>query len=103
MSLVLFFKLVIIIALIFYFFDIPKYFPQNRHRRNSRSNNSGGLGTKFRQFQENIKCAPLRNKILKRVDRATADRLINAMKYKHPGKGESWYLEKVIYDLERGR
>ena len=31
----------------------------------------------------------------------TAQRLIDLQKAKHPGQLESWYLDKVIYDLER--
>jgi len=31
----------------------------------------------------------------------TAQRLINLEKNKHPGQSESWYLDKVIYDLRR--
>ena len=35
-------------------------------------------------------------------DRAdTAQRLVNLEKMKHPGQPESWYLDKVIYDLQR--
>lgn len=30
-----------------------------------------------------------------------AERLINLEKIKHPGQSESWYLDKVIYDLRR--
>jgi hypothetical protein len=31
----------------------------------------------------------------------TAERLINLEKIKHPNQSESWYLDKVIYDLKR--
>ncbi|WP_036488501.1 hypothetical protein [Myxosarcina sp. GI1] len=31
----------------------------------------------------------------------TAQRLINLEKIKHPGHSQSWYLDKVIYDLRR--
>lgn len=31
----------------------------------------------------------------------TAQRLIDLEKIKHPGQSESWYLDKVIYDLRR--
>ena len=31
----------------------------------------------------------------------TAQRLINLEKIKHPGQSESWYLDKVVYDLRR--
>lgn len=41
--------------------------------------------------------------LLKRVDDETATRLINSEKQKNPGQPESWYLDKVLYDLKRGR
>ncbi|AFY56996.1 hypothetical protein Riv7116_4577 [Rivularia sp. PCC 7116] len=48
-------------------------------------------------------CKALRRKLLNLVHHNTADRLINSAKRQHPGKSERWYLEKVIYDLQRGR
>ncbi len=34
-------------------------------------------------------------------DRALAQRLLNHVRQKHPGKSQTWYIEKVLYDLER--
>ena len=34
-------------------------------------------------------------------DRALAKRLLENAILKHPGKSNSWYIEKVIYDIER--
>ncbi len=34
---------------------------------------------------------------------ATANRLVNGEKRRHPNQTQQWYLEKVIYDLQRGR
>ena len=31
------------------------------------------------------------------------DRQIKLLQEKHPGRTEEWYLEKIIYDLERDR
>jgi hypothetical protein len=31
------------------------------------------------------------------------DRQIQLLQQKHPGRSEKWYLEKIIYDLERDR
>lgn len=45
----------------------------------------------------------LRRAILKKVDRQTAIRLIDLEKRKNPGRSVSWYLEKVLYNLDRGR
>lgn len=36
-------------------------------------------------------------------ERATANRLLNQVKSKNPSKSVDWYVEKVIYDLERDR
>ena len=33
----------------------------------------------------------------------TIDRYIASLKERHPGHDEEWYLEKVIYDLEKDR
>ncbi len=40
---------------------------------------------------------------LLRGDTATAKRLLKQQRQQHPGKSDNWYLEKVIYDLERDR
>ena len=34
-------------------------------------------------------------------DRALAKRLLENARLKHPGKSNNWYIEKVIYDIER--
>ncbi|MEM1368287.1 MAG: hypothetical protein AAGG02_09765 [Cyanobacteria bacterium P01_H01_bin.15] len=36
-------------------------------------------------------------------DQGAANRLLNLEHRKHPGKTEQWYIEKVIYDLQRDR
>ena len=36
-------------------------------------------------------------------DRDTASRLLSQIKIKNPNKSINWYVEKVIYDLERDR
>ncbi|MBD2342860.1 hypothetical protein [Anabaena subtropica] len=36
-------------------------------------------------------------------DVATAKRLLRQQRQLHRGKSDNWYLEKVIYDLERDR
>ena len=33
----------------------------------------------------------------------TIDRQIERLKERYPGRSEEWYLEKIIYDLERDR
>jgi hypothetical protein len=41
--------------------------------------------------------------ILLKGDVATAKRLLLQQRRRNPGKPDNWYLEKVIYDLERDR
>ncbi len=31
----------------------------------------------------------------------TIDRYVANLKKRHPGRSEEWYLEKIVYDLER--
>jgi hypothetical protein len=58
--------------------------------------NKGGLGRKGYSLQK---------KLLRMLhhDQATVDRLLSSAELKHPGRSQQWYLEKVIYDLERDR
>lgn len=41
--------------------------------------------------------------ILLHDDKATANRLLSQVKRNNPNKSINWYVEKVIYDLERDR
>ncbi len=63
------------------------------------------LGNAIQSYCENAKCTNLRRELLNRVHSRedTANRLIALAKQQNPGKSESWYLEKVIWDLKRGR
>lgn len=45
----------------------------------------------------------LRKQLYRLVDRKTGDRLIAWEKQKNPHQSESWYLEKIIYDIRRHR
>ena len=45
----------------------------------------------------------LQSKLLNRLDRDVAERLVSSAKRSNPGKSEQWYWEKVIYDLNRDR
>ncbi|MDM9381174.1 hypothetical protein QUB80_10710 [Chlorogloeopsis sp. ULAP01] len=40
---------------------------------------------------------------LLRGDVSAAKRLLKHQRQLHPGKSDNWYLEKVIYDLQRDR
>jgi hypothetical protein len=59
------------------------------------------IQTWYHQMQVDIECAPLRKKLLRIVTQDTAERLIALAKSKSPGRSERWYLEKVLYDLQR--
>ncbi len=54
---------------------------------------------------ENVSLGGLKQELLTLVhgNPATANRLLNGEKRLHPNHKEKWYLEKVIYDLQRGR
>jgi hypothetical protein len=80
--------LLIIIAII-----LTLLINKNRHR----------VGNAYHPRQSDRGCKNLRRKLLNLVHRDIADRLIDCAKRQHPGKSERWYLEKVIYDLQRGR
>lgn len=63
------------------------------------------LRDKFQDWLEQSKCDALRRELLGLVQQQedVADRLIDNAKSQYPGNTESWYLEKVIYDLKRDR
>lgn len=67
----------------------------NRNRRR--------VGNGNRVYRSDGGCKALRHKLSQKVNRDVAERLIRLEKLQHPGKSERWYLEKVIYDLQRGR
>jgi hypothetical protein len=60
------------------------------------------LGTPTHITKANSK---LQRKLLRLLheDVRTADRLITQASFRYPGKAPDWYVEKVIYDLERDR
>jgi hypothetical protein len=61
------------------------------------------LNSWWQQYREATHSNRLQHEllILVRGQSDTAERLINLEKIKHPGQSESWYLDKVIYDLRR--
>lgn len=61
------------------------------------------LVSQLNRMNEQRKCYHLRQQLSKRVPISTADRLVDYEKIQYPGKTESWYLDKVLYDLTRGR
>lgn len=71
----------------------------------SRLKSSTNHTENFNHFPKGKVSAQLQSRLLILVggNVATAERLIESEKEKNPGKTESWYWEKVIYDLERDR
>ncbi|MGL5078449.1 MAG: hypothetical protein ACRDBG_21845 [Waterburya sp.] len=57
----------------------------------------------WQQYRETQRSSKLHHEllILLHGQSETAKRLINLEKIKHPGQLESWYLDKVVYDLRR--
>ena len=61
----------------------------------------------WQQYREAVRCSNLREELRLLLyggtgnEEATAQKLINVEKSIHPGELESWYLEKVIYNLRR--
>ncbi|MGM0651856.1 MAG: hypothetical protein ACQES4_03615 [Bacillota bacterium] len=60
------------------------------------SSGKGKAGTKRKELRQLLNLPP---------DSAdqTIDRYIASLKERHPGHDEEWYLDKVIYDLEKDR
>lgn len=90
-----------LVAVVWVIIRASEEFRSSPHRRSMDSQaqskrHQGGLGRKGYSLQK---------KLLRMLhhDQATVDRLLRAAEYRHPGRSQQWYLEKVIYDLERDR
>jgi uncharacterized protein HemY len=83
----------IAIALLVLIFLYRHDFPGVRPRR---AHSSGRTGRASHHLQ---------TKLLKLMhgDRQGAERLIRQARLKYGGKSDNWYVEKVIFDLERDR
>lgn len=68
-----------------------------------RASTKQGFTEKFKDKLEQRRCTPLKKELLQRFKPDTAERLIRLAKLQNPGKPEYWYLEKVLYDVKRGR
>jgi hypothetical protein len=73
-----------------------------RNRPSSKRTFNRRLGAPTGSTRANPK---LQRKLLRLLhkDARVADRLITQASFKYPGKAPDWYVEKVIYDLERDR
>lgn len=57
----------------------------------------------YRNYRQAMTRSQLRSELYALVhgQKDTAQRLIDLEQVRHPGHSESWYLDKVIYDLRR--
>ena len=57
----------------------------------------------WQQYREADRSGKLHHELMTLVhgQSDTAQRLVDLEKIKHPGQSESWYLDKVVYDLRR--
>ncbi len=60
----------------------------------------GGITSKENQLR--ARCKSLLNLPPEEADQ-TLDRLIQRQQEKNPGKTEEWYLDKILYDLEKDK
>ena len=96
--------LIVVVALAFliYLFNSSLKSGRLQRRIKQRSINPS-LREKCQQRLEQWRCISLKRELLRRVQPDTASRLISSAKLRTPDKPERWYLEKVLYDLKRGR
>lgn len=77
-------------------FQIPKKPRRSPQQRQGKWSSSYRNDPRNRELQHRLIG-------LLRGDIATAKRLLKQQRQLHKGKSDNWYLEKVIYDLERDR
>ena len=62
------------------------------------------FGDRFQSFIEDWQAEGLSKELLELVcDHERAERLLKASRKNYSGKSKKWHLEKIIYDLKRGR
>lgn len=97
--------LLILVACVVYLISPFTFAGKSRRseQRRRKASVKQGFTEKFQDKLEQWRCAPLKRELLRRFRPDTAERLIRLAKLEHPGKPEYWYLEKVLYDVKRGR
>lgn len=75
------------------------------HSKSPRSTSKASSGSQDKKIRLDQASRELQNQLLRSLhgDRELAIRLLSQVKTKNPGKPVDWYVEKVIYDLERDR
>ena len=83
--------------------DIPDAYSNNHRVKEYREMKTNILNKWWQGYRESDRSNKLHHElmILLHGQSDTAQRLIDLEKIKHPGQSESWYLDKVIYDLKR--
>jgi len=62
------------------------------------------FGDRLQAMSEDWQAGNLNKELLELVrDRQVAERLLEASRKNNPSKPKKWHLEKIIYDLKRGR
>lgn len=96
--------LIVVIALAFLIYLFNSNLKSRRlQRRRKPTSIKMGFIEKFKKRLEQWRCVPLKRELLRRLQPDTASRLIASARFKNPDQPEHWYLEKVLYDLNRGR
>lgn len=83
-------------AFFMYLFEFLEKLSTRTRRPQSKSSSS------WRTDPKNIGLQAKLLNLLHR-DKSTANRLLQQQRRMNPGKSDKWYLEKVIWDLERDR
>lgn len=94
------YALIIVLSILAIFDSFPSlksYLPWNQSLRPK-----GNISHSYRNDPKN---RHLQHQLIGmlRGDTALAKRLLKQQRKIHPGRSDNWYLEKVIYDLERDR
>ncbi|MBD2360040.1 hypothetical protein H6G36_02300 [Anabaena minutissima FACHB-250] len=99
----LFFIVSLIPGTEFLFVDIEESL--NRSIKQNLTQKSKPRGKISRSYRTNPSNRKLQHQLIEmlRGDTAAAKRLLAQQRQINPGRSDNWYLEKVIYDLERDR
>lgn len=91
------------------FLLIYLYLEITKNKKNSKVNLKRFVQISNKQksdkFLDRVNCDRLKKRLLLMLngDRGTYERLLKATQGKYPNKNQSWWLEKIIADLERDK
>jgi predicted TPR repeat methyltransferase len=103
--------IVLAIALIpgILFFLLPRHLRQRIQAQghyfvSDLGDSCGRFSRRLQNMNENWQAQDLSKELLELVrDRQVAERLLESSRKSNPAKPKKWHLEKIIYDLKRGR